>query len=176
MNSNYNFPKYNYNDYKNWKEDWELLDGFPLQLLPSASPKHSRIQAKLINQGLNSLHLNGEDCNCELFLELDWKISDTTVVRPDIMILCGEIKEDYLNFPPVLIIEILSPNTIKTDRVIKFDLYREQGVNFYLMVDCNKENVEVYQLIDNYYKQVDINSFKLDKTCEVTFDFETLWK
>ncbi len=27
-----NFPRYTYNDYKNWKEDWELIDGYPLQI------------------------------------------------------------------------------------------------------------------------------------------------
>ena len=176
MLNTFNFPRYTYSDYKNWKEDWELMDGYPLQLLPSASPKHSKIQARIISQSLNSLDRNRDDCKCTVFTKLDWKINENTVVRPDVMIICGDTKEDFLNFPPVLIIEILSPYNIKTDRVIKFDLYREQGVNFYLMVDCNKENVEVYQLIDNYYKQVDINSFKLDKTCEVTFDFETLWK
>ncbi|MEO0059947.1 MAG: hypothetical protein RLZZ312_1594, partial [Bacteroidota bacterium] len=29
------FPRYTYNDYKNWKEDWELVAGYPLQMLPS---------------------------------------------------------------------------------------------------------------------------------------------
>lgn len=175
MNSKYSFPRYTYNDYKNWKEDWELLDGYPFQLLPSASPKHSRILTRLINQGLNSLDKNN-DCDCVLFTELDWKINDDTVVRPDIMVICGKPSDTYLSFPPVLVIEILSPYNLKTDRVIKFDLYREQGVNFYLMVDCIKDNVEVYQLIDNVYKQVEKTKFKIDKTCEIEFDFETLWK
>lgn len=176
MIANQNLPRYNYNDYKNWKEDWELLDGYPFQLLPSASPKHSRIRAKMITQSSNSIDKNGSNCHCVLFTELDWKINENTIVRPDIMVICGETKEDFLNFPPVLIIEILSPYNLKTDRVIKFDLYREQGVNFYLMVDCQKEVVEVYQIIDNLYKQVDTNSFKIDKNCTINFDFDALWK
>jgi len=175
MNSKYDFPRYTYNDYKNWKEDWELIDGYPLQLLPSASPKHSRIQTKFIFQGMKSMQSN-EDCNCVLFTELDWKINEESVVRPDIMVICGETKEDYLNFPPVLIIEILSPFNLKNDRVIKFDLYREQGVKYYLMADCQHDNVEVYELIDNYYKSVNKSTFKIDKNCEITFDFEALWK
>ena len=176
MLNTFNFPRYTYSDYKNWKEDWELMDGYPLQLLPSASPKHSKIQARIISQSLNSLDRNRDDCNCTVFTKLDWKINENTVVRPDVMIICGDTKEDFLNFPPVLIIEILSPYNIKTDRVLKFDLYREQGVNYYLMVDCQKEIVESYQLIDNFYKQVAFSTFKIDKTCTVNFDFSSLWK
>jgi len=131
MRTPYNIPTYTYNDYKNWKEDWELIDGYPFQLLPFVSPKHSKIQAKCIIQAGNSLKDNDENCNCELFTELDWKINEETVVRPDIMIVCGATNENYLNFPPVLIIEILSPYNLKNDRVIKFDLYREQGVKYY---------------------------------------------
>lgn len=92
------------------------------------------------------------------------------------MIVCGEPKNEFLEFPPVLIIEILSPYNLKNDRIIKFDLYRENGVKFYLMVDVQKENFEIYELIDNFYKQVEKNVFKIDKNCEINFDFEEVWK
>jgi Uma2 family endonuclease len=176
MNSKYDFPRYTYNDYKNWKEDWELIDGYPLQFLPSASPKHSKLQVKLLTQASNSMDKNNVECNCELFVELDWKINEETVVRPDIMIVCGKASENFLELPPTLIIEIISPSSIKKDRVIKFDLYREQGVKYYIMVDSSKETVEVFELIDNLYKQVNITTFQIDKNCEVTFDFDTIWK
>ena len=125
MRTRFNFSGYTYDDYKNWKDDWELIEGFPVQLLPSPSQKHSKTQARLIYQGIKSLDSDRENCSCVLFQELDWKINEGTVVRPDIMIVCGESKGEYLNFPPVLIIEILSPHNLRTDRVVKFDLYRE---------------------------------------------------
>jgi Uma2 family endonuclease len=173
--SNFDIPRYTYNDYKNWKEDWELVNGYPFQLLPSASFKHSRIQGNLIYQSNLSLKQNDEDCSCSVFPELDWKISEDTVVRPDIMIVCGNPTSDYLEMPPVLIIEILSPSSVKTDRVVKFELYQENGVQFYLMVDPLKDKIEVFELIDNRYKQVEKSIFKIEKTCEITFDFENLW-
>jgi Uma2 family endonuclease len=171
----FDFPRYTYNDYKNWKEDWELVDGYPLQMLPSASQKHSKIQGKLIYQS-NSFLINNENCNCNVFPELDWKINEDTVVRPDIMVVCGDPKNDFLEMPPVLIIEILSPHNVKTDRVIKFQLYQENGVQFYLMVDPLKEKVEVFELIDNKYKQVEKQNFQIDKNCDIDFNFEKLWK
>ena len=73
-------------------------------------------------------------------------------------------------------IEILSPSNVKTDRVIKFELYQENGVQFYLLVDPLKEKVEVFELIDNKYKQVDKTNFNIDKNCEIDFDFIKLWK
>ncbi len=171
----FDFPRYTYNDYKNWKEDWELVNGYPLQMLPSDSQKHSKIQARLTTQATNGIDRNS-DCDCIVFLELDWKINDDTVVRPDIMVVCGDPKNDFLEMPPVLVIEILSPSNIKTDRVIKFQLYQENGVQFYLMVDPLKDKVEVFELIDNKYKQVEKNKFQIDKNCEIEFDFEKLWR
>ena len=170
-----NFPRYTYNDYKNWKEDWELVSGYPLQMLPSPSFKHSKIQSRLITQSSNSIDKN-KDSNYIVFNKLDWKINDDTVVRPDIVIVFGDPTSDFLEMPPVLIIEILSPPNVKTDRVIKFELYQENGVQFYLLVDQLKEKVEVFELIDNKYKQVDKTNFNIDKNCEIDFDFVKLWK
>ncbi len=172
----FNFPRYTYNDYKNWKEDWELVNGYPLQMLPSASFKHNNVQGNLIYQSKFSINKNDGNCDCFVIPELDWKINDYTVVRPDIMVVCGNPKSEFLEMPPVLIIEILSPSNTKTDRVIKFQLYQENGVQFYLMVDPLKEKVEVFELIDNKYKQVERQKFQIDRNCEIDFDFDKLWK
>ena len=170
----FNYPRYFYNDYKNWKEDWELIYGYPFQILPISTQK-SKLLSNLISQTVNTIqNLNVKKYNA--ILTLDWKINDDTVIRPDIMVVCGDPKNDFLEMPPVLVIEILSPSNIKTDRVIKFELYQENGVQFYLMVDPLKEKVEVFELIDNKYKQVEKNKFQIDKNCEIEFDFEKLWR
>ncbi|GEM56621.1 hypothetical protein B0A58_15055 [Flavobacterium branchiophilum NBRC 15030 = ATCC 35035] len=173
--SHFEPPRYTYNDYKNWKEDWELVNGYPYQLLPSASPKHNLSIINFIVQGKNSLKQNN-DCNCLLFSELDWKINEENVVRPDMMVVCGKTANDYLDFPPILILEMISPSSVKNDRVIKFEIYREQGVKYYIMGDYNKQSIEVYELIDNFYKQVDKQTFQLDKNCTISFDFDEIWK
>ena len=134
MQFKYNFPRYTYFDYINWKEDWELIDGYPMQFLPSATFSHNKVQGNLYFQGKLSLSKNDENCNCEIVSELDWKIAIDTVVRPDLMVVCQEITTDYLETTPVLIVEVVSKSSVNRDRVIKFDLYREQGVNFYLIV------------------------------------------
>ncbi len=175
MESRFQIPRYTYNDYKNWKEDWELVDGYPFQMLPSPTPSHNLVIMNFIYQGKDALKKNN-DCDCLLFSELDWKISEETVVRPDMMIICGSTSKDYLEFPPVLVLEIISPSSIKKDRVIKFELYREQGVKYYLLADYNKKTVEVFELVDNFYKQVERTDFQIDKNCEINFDYDEIWK
>ena len=176
MNS-YSFdpPRYTYSDYKNWKDDREFLNGYYFQLLPYASQRHSKTFVNFIAQGKSELKSN-IDCDCTLYAKLDWKISEERVVRPDMMIICGNASDNYLEFPPVLVVEIISPSSIKKDRVIKFELYREQGVKYYLLADYLKQTVEVFELIDNYYKQVDKNNFILDKNCKISFDFDDVWE
>jgi Uma2 family endonuclease len=75
-----------------------------------------------------------------------------------------------------MVIEILSPSNMKTDRVIKFQLYQENGVQFYLMVDPLRSKVEAFELIDNKYRQVDTNVFSIDKNCIIDLDYDNLWK
>ena len=166
-------PRYTYEDYAQWKEDWELIGGYPYQLLPSAKWKHNHVQVNLIYQAKNEIKNN---CNCFVFTELDWKIDKENVVRPDLMIVFGEMKSDYLEFPPVLIVEVISQSSVQKDRTIKFELYQEQGVKYYLMTDYTKETVEVFQLIDNKYRSIEINQFVLTNNYTIEFDFTTIFK
>lgn len=175
MNTRFDFPRYTYDDYKNWKEDWELIDGYPMQFLPSATAAHNRTQLKFVRQLDQSLQKLHSNCSCSLFFELDWKINQETVVRPDIMIVCGKVSSDFLEMPPVLIVEIVSPTSIKKDRNIKFELYRENGVKYYILADYSKTTIEIFQLIDNLYKQVNISAFEIGKNCQIDLDFNNIW-
>ena len=168
-------PRYTYADYEHWKEDWELIKGYPYQLLPSAKWQHNSVQVRLSKQAIDIFDKNN-DCNCMVFTELDWKINNETILRPDVMIVCGKIETDYLEFPPVLVVEILSPSTLVKDRNIKFELYRENGVKYYIMADYTKETVEVFELIDNQYRSVEKNEFILNNACSVVFDFDQIFK
>lgn len=172
---NFEPPKYTYNDYKNWKDDWELVNGYPIQLLPSAIWKHSQTVSRCNFQVLKSLEQN-EDFTCNVFIELDWKVNDFTILRPDLMIVCEDLKTDFLEFPPNLIVEVLSPSTTVRDRTIKFEIYQSQGVKFYILLDYIKKTAEVFELINNHYEQVNNVDLEIEKNCFINFDFEKLWK
>jgi Uma2 family endonuclease len=103
-------------------------------------------------------------------------VSEDTVVRPDVMVVCEKLNDDFITIPPSLILEILSPATILKDRNTKFNLYQAYGVRYYLIADLGKKLVETFQLRNNSYQEVkDLNEFNLIKDCTVSFSVQDLF-
>lgn len=173
MQSQY-IPRYTYQDYKLWKDDWELIGGYPYSLMPAARFSHNVVQTNAVQQSRNAIQSDG-NCNCWVVSKFDWKIDDKTVVKPDMMIICNRPKEQFLEFPPAFVLEILSQSSRTKDRGVKFKLYEEQGVKFYLMADYDQKKVEVYELLDNKYREVKKSNLILDSNCEISFEFDKWW-
>ena len=168
-------PRYTYKDYASWEGEWELIHGYPYAMSPSPRMKHQLIGKKIVRRIDDSL-LNNEACNCQAVYELDWIIDESTVVRPDIMVICGSLEGDFLRYPPTLIVEILSETTRLKDRHTKFTLYEQQGVKYYLLADPAKETIEIFELKDNYYRSNDsLSVFDLHGKCEATIGFESVF-
>lgn len=163
------YPHYTYKDYEKWEGDWELIRGIPYAMSPAPTWQHQDFGASFIQQFKNALQKSAS-CPCKVLYESDWVISEDTVVRPDVMIVCEEIKGNFVTNPPSLILEILSPSTILKDRNTKFNLYQAYGVRYYLIADLGKKLVEIFQLTNNTYQEVtDQNEFHLTKDCTVSF-------
>jgi Uma2 family endonuclease len=67
------------------------------------------------------------------------------------MIVCGPQPERHLEKPPELIVEVLSPATQKQDQVTKRQLYYENRVPFYLIVDPATNSINLLQAGDADY-------------------------
>jgi Uma2 family endonuclease len=76
----------------------------------------------------------------------------TTVVQPDICIVCDEFKIDTRGCcgAPDLIVEILSPGNTKKEIKLKYELYEEAGVNEYWVVYPEEETVIVFTLNEQH--------------------------
>jgi Uma2 family endonuclease len=79
--------------------------------------------------------------------------------EPDVIFLgpakAAIIDPDTLKFPiPDLIVEVLSPSTLKRDRGIKFKDYALHGVAEYWIIDPMVEMVELHRLAGNVYPPV----------------------
>src|SRR5215211_4745387 len=110
-------PNYTYDDYVFWEGNWELIDGIPYAMSPAPIPKHQIISLNIAVEFKTAL----KNCkHCKVLLPIDYKISENTVLQPDILIACKEITKKYLDFPPSLIVEILSPATVVKDRNTKY--------------------------------------------------------
>lgn len=161
-------PGYTVADYNMWEGDWELIDGYPYAMSPSANSKHQRLASKMLIALSSELSGYKGGCdNCEVFYELDWIINDNTVVRPDLAIVCNQT-DKFITHSPKLIVELLSPATALKDRHIKFDIYEEQGVPYYIIIDPETLQFSVNVLTaGSYSEQNDIETFDIETNCTV---------
>ena len=148
--------KYSYADYLTWNEGerWELFDGMAyMQAAPSRI--HQQISMELATQ----FHTYFKGKTCRVFaapfcVRLDNEASDNdikNVVEPDITIVCdiSKLDERGCKGSPDLIIEILSPTSGKTDKLIKFDKYEKAAVTEYWIVEPDSKLISVFVLQPN---------------------------
>lgn len=170
-------PHYTYQDLQNWEGKWELIDGIPYAMSPMPIPRHQYIAANLTSEFRFQL----KKCkHCKTYLPLDYVIKDDIVLVPDLLIVCGEINKKFLDFPPALVAEVLSPSTALKDRHTKFGLYEQQGVKYYIIISPDIEEVEIYQLENGVYELKEKQrtftfSFIFEDECTATIDFADIW-
>ncbi|MGV3657975.1 MAG: Uma2 family endonuclease [Chitinophagaceae bacterium] len=171
-------PRYSIKDYNQWPGDWELIGGYPYAISPSPFPKHQLISANLVAFFNETFRNSKSDCLCKVLSETDWVIDDDTVVRPNVMVVCGLFDpNDFIRNPPVLIVEIFSATTRLKDRNLKFSLYQQCGVKYYLMADPDAKTIEAFELVNNRYAQLNAPlQFALTKNCTVTLQEERIFE
>jgi len=141
-------PHYTVDDYRSWPGDWELWHGNPVSMSPSPTYRHQNLLAELARCLGNQLAENS-GCRCDIVVEHDWHVANDHVVRPDLMVVYNPFEGDFLDRPPTLAAEILSPATAHKDRSAKRDLYAQQGVAAYLLVDPDAGSIKTLTLTDD---------------------------
>ena len=155
-----------------------MIEGVPVAMSPLPTRKHQRVGGRLFAI-FDEVISKGHCKNCTAYPPIDWKVKEDTVLQPDFLVVCGEFKEEYLDFPPVLVAEILSPSTAIKDRNAKFAIYEAQKVKYYLILDISVKKIEIYQLTDDKYQPVSISpaewDFQLQDNCSTRVSFSDLW-
>ena len=172
-------PHYTLADYALWQGDWELWQGVPVAMSPSPFGRHQWVAGQIVRQFMNSLDATCKDCF--VLMETDWIVSEDTVVRPDIVIVCGPFPERHIVQPPRLIVEVLSPSTEEKDRTAKLNLYASQAVEFYLLVEPIAKYIEAFQRDAATGKYVtmltaDKLTFELGADCVARLDLRSLFR
>ena len=156
--------RYTFADLLSWDDNtrYELYDGQPVALA-CPSDSHQRVLTALLLQIGN--YLEGKRCNIypapfdvRLFQNAKDRPEDvSTVVQPDLMVVCDHNKVDRhgVHGAPDLVIEILSDSTRRVDRLTKFNLYQRAGVREYWIVDPDAHTVAVHLLQDGQYGSPD---------------------
>ena len=149
---------YTYADYLQWrfKERLELIKGHIYKMSPAPATKHQIATGNVFGELRTFLKKK----KCKVFvapfdvrLPRKNKTKDnevTTVVQPDICVICDEAKIDTRGCcgAPDLVIEILSPGNSSHEVKRKFQVYEEAGVKEYWVVNPETENVVVFILND----------------------------
>ena len=170
-------PHYTLADYRRWEGCWELVAGIPYAMVPSATVLHQRTALKIARQIDERL----EQCDrCQVLQETDWIISEDTVVRPDVIVVCGQIQGHYPAITPKLILEIISPSTALNDEKLKFELYEREGVAFYVLVYPERKVAKIFRLENGrLVKEKDASTerhrFDLGAECTIEVDFARIW-
>jgi Uma2 family endonuclease len=171
-------PSYTYEDYLLWEGKWELIDGLPYAMSPAPTTKHQRISSELNYLLVAAL----KHCKyCRAYSPINWKIANDTVLQPDALVICKPLgNAKYLDFPPALVAEIISPSSSLTDRREKFEIYEAQGVKYYIIADPGFNKIEIFELVEKTYQPVAINpphyTFMLEDSCIAALNFTGLFE
>jgi Uma2 family endonuclease len=175
--------KYTDADYMMLEEDapFQLIN-YDLIISPSPTPLHQSISIRLGHTILS--FLDDKDHNDYLGSDVDVKLDDGNVLRPDIVYISEarkkEILTDRIIGAPDMVIEILSPSNAYYDLRQKKNLYEKFGVKEYIIIDPVIENAELYCLKDGVYslhKKAEKNE-KLDSLLlpGLSFDLSRLFR
>ncbi|MCL2089369.1 MAG: Uma2 family endonuclease [Oscillospiraceae bacterium] len=131
-------------DYEAWEEK---IGGKIIAMSPRPNSNHNFVSGSIYS--LFSNYLKGKPC-LPIVDGMDVFLTEDDTVVPDVMIVCDKdkIKRDGLHGVPDLVVEVISPTTVKRDRGYKKELYEKCGVKEYWIVDPNNCIIEVYLLKD----------------------------
>jgi Uma2 family endonuclease len=124
---------------------YELIDGFPTAMAPPAEAH--RFLAMRLGSRIDIALAGRRPCNAQI---------DPGVVRPDradsyyvpdIAVTCDQNEPGrQAMVAPILVVEILSPSTERTDRRLKLPAYQKiASVREILLIDADSYHAELYR-------------------------------
>lgn len=132
---------------------FELIDG---EIVARNYPTTTRQQLLADLHLLIGGHAKTNKLGKVLFAPFGVVLDSFNDVQPDLMFVStakqGIVQEDGIFGIPDLVVDIISPSSIKTDRGKKFKLYERIGVSEYWIVDVNNRSVEIYQRQESGYE------------------------
>jgi Uma2 family endonuclease len=168
--------RYTYADYLTWvfDERLELIKGWIYKMSPAPKRKHQAVSGNLFFEMKKYFN----SCDCKVYeAPFDVRLkknkgSDSevdTVVQPDISVFCDLSKLDDRGAidAPDLVVEITSDSTMKKDYNEKFNIYEENNVQEYWIVNPDLKSMELFKAYNSKLESVGIFNVN-DGATEVT--------
>lgn len=155
--------RYTYADYLKWPDNgerWEIIDGIAY-MLTAPNVRHQRILMQLSVEF--GTYLRGRQCQAfaapfDVILpdKNETEITSTNVVQPDLLVVCDRRKLDGKKCvgAPDLVIEVMSPSTVKRDIVYKYQLYERSGVREFWLIQPDYSVIQQFINEDGVFKKI----------------------
>lgn len=142
-----------YDDLQRMPEDghrYELVDGV-LLVTPSPGAPHQSCVGELF-----ALLRAARPSGVLVFVApFDFVAGDLTVLEPDLMVMLrADVGDANTTVPPLLVVEVVSPSSRRTDHSIKRLAYADAGVPVYWIVDPAEPSLTALHLVDGRYVEV----------------------
>lgn len=145
-----------YADYLRLPDDgnrYEILRGV-LYVANAPTPEHQYTVTELIFYLRQ--YVSARKLGMVFTAPIEVHLTETTKpVQPDVIFVTNEQQpppgQGFIEGAPALIVEVVSPTSIRRDRKTKFDIYEEFGVTEYWIVDARTRSVEVYTWSNGEY-------------------------
>lgn len=151
--------QWTYEDYRRLPDDgwrYEVIEG-ELRMNPAPSTSHQDTSIGLASE--MRFYANQHNLGKVYTAPIDVRMGElANPVQPDILFIQKDrldiIKERWIDGPPDLIVEILSPGNWIDDRRTKYRVYALNGVREYWIVDPDKRQIEIFVLHSGDYALV----------------------
>ena len=122
----------------------ELIGG-EVYAMTGASDKHNKISGNIFSEIRHSL--KQQKAQCSSYVN-DMKVKvQNDFFYPDVMVVCDQQDNEnaYYKTNPVIIVEILSPSTRRTDKTLKRLAYQSiASLQEYVLIEQDKAEIEVF--------------------------------
>lgn len=134
---------------------YEIIDG-GLLVSPAPSQKHQRLSGRL--HLVVGPHVETRGLGEVYYAPVDVRLGPNDIVQPDLLFIRRDRLDIYrdnpVEGPPDLVIEILSPANRSVDLVHKAALYARAGVRGYWIADPEEPSVRIFVLRDGRYEEI----------------------
>ena len=143
--------QWTYEDYLRLPDDdnrYEIIEGV-LYMANAPAYDHQYTVSKILQKLAN--HVEDKKLGVVLTAPFEIHLSEKTrPVQPDVLFIANDRKPDVsaqvFKGSPDIVVEVISPSSLRVDQHIKFGVYEQSKVREYWLVDPKTRSVEVYSL------------------------------
>jgi Uma2 family endonuclease len=124
---------------------YELIGGFPVAMAPPAEA-HRILAVRLVSR-IDAVLAGRRPCNAQIDPGVVCSDRADSYYVPDIAVTCEPNEPGrQAMVDPILIVEILSPSTERTDRRLKLPVYQTiASIREIMLIDADSHHAEIYR-------------------------------